>query len=386
VAADLRLEDYVQRKLKRGREYFYFRVVRAGVETRVPLPHPFSAEYRAAYDAAHKTVFGIGLHDLSSPTGIAELVRQHRLSERYKRLPPASKSGRNLALDLMMDRWGQFEAAAIRPVHVQALYDSISDRPATANRRLDDISSVFGWGRTRGFADENPCRKIERVESEGSYEPWPEAELATLIEKGKPEIVKAVLAAVYTSQRRGDVLLRLCDHAIDGGVWYLAQGKTGTEVPVPLHPVVLAILETERAQRRKAAIVDPKRPLLTNSRGTPWTTSGFGASWVKELIRLKLRPATVAGYADGAFQPTFHGLRHTNATMIANAVARNPDLFGGIDRVKSMLGHLSDRMAKHYMRRAQGEHMNAATMLLIPEIGNRPAWIGNHEPDDPLSH
>lgn len=379
MAADLRLEEYVQRKLNRAREYFYFRVVRAGVETRIPLPHPFSAEYRAAYDAAYKTVFGIGQNDLASPTSIAELVRQHRASEKYKRLPPASKSGRNLALDLMMERWGKFEASAIRPIHVQALYDSISERPATANRRLDDISSVFGWGRTRGFADLNPCRKIDRVESDGSYEPWPEAELATLIEKGKPEIVKVVLAAVYTSQRRGDVLLRLYDHVIDGGVWYLAQGKTGTQVPVPLHPVVLAIIETERAMRRKAAIVDPKRPLLTNSRGQPWTPSGFGASWTKELIRLKLRPDTVAEYADGAFQPTFHGLRHTNATMIANAVARNPDLFGGIDRVKSMLGHLSDRMAKHYMRRANVEHMNAATMLLIPEIGNRPAWIGNQD-------
>jgi integrase len=379
VAADLRLEEYVQRKLNRAREYFYFRVVRAGVETRIPLPHPFSAEYRAAYDAAYKTVFGIGQNDLSSPTSIAELVRQHRTSEKYKRLPAASKSGRNLALDLMMERWGKFEASAIRPIHVQALYDSISDRPATANRRLDDISSVFGWGRTRGFADLNPCRKIERVESDGSYEPWPEAELATLIEKGKPEIVKVVLTAVYTSQRRGDVLLRLYDHVIDGGVWYLSQGKTGTQVPVPLHPVVLAIIETERTARRKAAIVDPKRPLLTNSRGQPWTPSGFGASWTKELIRLKLRPTTVAEYAEGAFQPTFHGLRHTNATLIANAVARNPDLFGGIDRVKSMLGHLSDRMAKHYMRRANVEHMNAATMLLIPEIGNRPAWIGNQE-------
>lgn len=386
MAADLRLEEYVQRKLKGAREYFYFRVVRAGVETRIPLPHPFAAEYRAAYDSAYKTVFGIGQNDLASTTGIAELVRQHRTSEKYKRLPAASKSGRNLALDLMMERWGKFEASAIRPIHVQAVYDSLSDRPATANRRLDDISSVFGWGRTRGFADLNPCRKIERIESDGSYEPWPEAELATLIEKGKPEIVKVALAAVYTSQRRGDVLLRLYDHVIDGGVWYLAQGKTKTDVPVPLHPVVLAIIETERALRRKAAIVDPKRPLLTNSRGRPWTPSGFGASWTKELIRLKLRPATVAEYAEGAFQPTFHGLRHTNATMIANAVARNPDLFGGIDRVKSMLGHLSDRMAKHYMRRANVEHMNAATMLLIPEIGNRPAWIGNQEPDESLSH
>ena len=69
--------------------------------------------------------------------------------------------------------------------------------------------------------------------------------------------------------------------------------------------------------------------------------------------------------------------------MIANAVARNPDIFGGIDRAKSMLGHLFERMAKHYTRRTKGESMNAATILLIPEIGNTPAWIGNTEADQP---
>ncbi len=49
------------------------------------------------------------------------------------------------------------------------------------------------------------------------------------------------------------------------------KGKTGTPVPVPLHPVVLAVIDIERAARRKAAIVDPKHPLLTNSRDKPWT-------------------------------------------------------------------------------------------------------------------
>lgn len=377
MAADVRLERYVQRKIRAGREFFYFRVVRAGKETRTPLPHPFSAEYRTAYDAAHRAVFGSAPGAAESPTGVAAMTRQHRESEKYKKLPSASKTLRNLALALMDERWGKFEAAAIRPIHVQALYDSLAARPATANRRLDDISAVFGWGKPRGFVDANPCSRIERVQSEGTYEPWPEEALEKLLSEGKPEIVKVALAAVYTGQRRGDVTQRLTDHSIDGGTWYLQQGKTGNAVPVPLHPVVLAILEIERAARRKAGMVDPRRPLLTNSRGKPWTTSGFGASWRTELIRLGLRPARNDEYEEGAFAPTFHGLRHTNATQIATAVARNAEVFGGIQRVKAMLGHLSEKMARHYARRAEVEHMNTETLLLIPEIGNTPAWIGN---------
>lgn len=379
MAADLTLEKHVQRKLSRGKDFYYFRVVQAGKEQRIPLPHPFATEYRAAYDAAYFQIFGIYPNEFTSQTSVAELCRQYRASKKFTGLSTASQTGCRLSLDLIRTRWGQFEAPDIRPVHVQALYDSLSDRPATANRRLDDISAAFAWGRTRGFCDENPCTRIERVSSDGSYEPWPESALNVLIENGKPAIVRVALVAAYTSQRRGDVLGRLTDSRIDGGVWYLQQGKTKADVPVPLHPVVMAILDIERANRRKAAIIDPKRPLLTNSRGAPWTSSGFAASWRTEIIRLNLRPDTNAEYADDDFRPTFHGLRHTNATLIANTVAKNPDLFGGIDRVKSMLGHMSQKMAAHYARRAEQEHMNAETMLLIPEIGNRPAWIGNRE-------
>ncbi|WP_108482296.1 tyrosine-type recombinase/integrase [Oceaniglobus ichthyenteri] len=377
MAADLTLEQYVQRKRRGAREYFYFRVVRHGVETRLPLPHPFSADYRAAYDAAHVSVFGIAPNEFESPTAITALIRQHKDSARYHNLPRPSRRLRDYALDLMMDRWGAFDATAIRPVHVQALYDSLADRPATANRRLDDISAVFGWGRTRGFADVNPCARIERVQSTESREPWPDDALRTLIDQGQPHILRPALVAAYTGQRRGDVLTQFADAQIDGGVWYLKQSKTKTEVPVPLHPVILAIAETERVARRAAGIVSPRRPLLLNSRGEPWTGSGYGASWRTELIRLGLRPNRNDEYAADQFQPTFHGLRHTSATLIANTVARNPDLFGGIARVKSMLGHLTEAMAEHYSRRAQAEHMNTETMLLLPEIGNTAPQIGN---------
>ncbi|KQI68729.1 hypothetical protein AN189_07480 [Loktanella sp. 3ANDIMAR09] len=377
MAADLTLEAYVQRKKRGAREYFYFRVVRDGKETRLPLPHPFSADYRAAYDAAHRQVFGSAPGDFDSPTGVRALVKAHRASARYERLPKQSKTIREYALTLIDDRWGDFEARDIRPIHVQALYDTLAARPASANRRLDDISAIFGWGIPRGFVDENPCRGVERVQSTDSYEPWPDAALTILMEQGLPHIVRPALVATYTGQRRGDVLKQFCDHQIDGATWYLKQGKTQNEVPVPLHPVVLALAESERAARRAAAVVDPKRPLLTNSKGDVWTDSGYGASWRTELIRLGLRPEKNDDYEDGQFRPTFHGLRHTTATMIANAVARNPDLFGGIGRVKTMLDHLSERMAAHYARRAEVEHMNAETILLLPDIGNTGAKIGN---------
>lgn len=103
--------------------------------------------------------------------------------------------------------------------------------------------------------------------------------------------------------------------------------------------------ERDEARAEGADLRDPRCPLLSISRGNPWTPSGFGASWRTELIRLKLRPARNHEYQEGDFAPTFHGLPHTNATQIANTVAQNPDLLGGIQRVKSKLGHHPEKMA-----------------------------------------
>jgi len=95
--------------------------------------------------------------------------------------------------------------------------------------------------------------------------------------------------------------------------------------------------------------VDPSEPILKNSRGAP-RGSGFGASWKNELVRLNLH----------AVEPrlTFQGRRTTNATLIANAVVKSPEFYGGIERVRSMLGHRSKRMSEHYARHAITEQTN----------------------------
>ncbi|SDE97308.1 hypothetical protein SAMN04488105_110170 [Salipiger thiooxidans] len=212
------------------------------------------------------------------------------------------------------------------------------------------------------------------------YEPWHDGQLELLISKGKRHIVKVALVALYTGQRRADVI-GLCENQIREGVWSNEQGKTGNSVTLPLHPVVLAIIEEERTARRKAQVVAPALPLLTNSRGNPWGP-GFSASWTKELVHIGPRPKSMEEMEEDAFRPTFHRLRTTNATVIANTVARDPDLFGGIQRVQAMLGHLSERMSRPNARRAEVEHMNRETVPLLPHFGKHISEIGRHKADE----
>ncbi|WP_370300991.1 tyrosine-type recombinase/integrase [Pseudooceanicola sp.] len=370
MAADIRLDKHVQAKIARGRTYYYFRAVRQDrTEFRRRLPHPFDDGYRAAYSAAFAEFYGHPPIDFSDPFSFEALINRHRQHRKYKDLSKPSRLLRDLACDLILSEIGQFPPMAIRPIHVQAIYDKLSDRPATANRRLDDMSALFAFGLTRGFVDRNPCQGVERVQGGNSYEPWPLWALERLVTEGQPHIVKPALVAIYTGQRRGDCLTKLCEAQIVDGVWMLRQGKTKNDVPVPLHPIVLAIVEEHRKWMRSQNKIDPTVPVLRTSRNKPWS-GGFGASWAKEMMRLKLH----------AVEPslTFHGLRTTNATLIASAVAKSPDLYGGIERVKAMLGHLSKRMAEHYARHAIAEQINTDSVLLLPDFGKHAGEIGKH--------
>lgn len=364
--AHMSLDKYVQAKKAHGRLYYFFRKVKVIDGKRREfirrLPYPLDDGYRAAYRDAWRECFGVDFDILDIEKSIGQLCRQHTdpACPAFSKLSAASKKCRIRAAGILTGRLGDFLAADIKPIHMQALYDQLAKKPRAANRNFDDISAIFAWGIPRGFVDTNPARTIERITVRSHYEPWPAWALARMVEQGHPHILRVFLLCFYTGQRRADVL-QLCDAEIRGDTWHKRQGKTGNVVPVPLHPVALAILDQERARQRADAILDAHRPLLTNSRGEPWA-SGFGATWARELKRLDLRGVTP--------RLTLHGLRTTNATIVASEIAKRPDLYGSIEHVKSMLGHLSRGMSEHYARRAIQEQSNNESVLLLPHFGN----------------
>ncbi len=374
MAPSIELDDYVQRKVKRGKEYFYFRKVVEQNEFRRPLPHPFADGYKHAYESAWMDCFGVPVEIKSSGTSIADLCcryRQHYLTSKKAGELPYYK---NRALELLKSKWARFETSDIKPIHMQALYDQLCDKPQVANRLFDDISATFQWAIPRGFTEINPAMAVDRIDAGESYEPWPIKAIEVFIAKAQWHLCRAFLVALYTGQRRGDILsMRFRD--IEGDVWNLKQGKSGNRVPVPLHPIVASIVADEWEWGTGQGIIDRSRPVLRNTRNQPWG-KGFGASWRKEMIRLELRPKTLADMPEGEARLTYHGLRTTNATIIASEVAKHPEKFGGIDRVQSLLGHHSKRMSEHYARRAEQEHLNADSVVLIPDFGNRQENLG----------
>jgi integrase len=151
----------------------------------------------------------------------------------------------------------------------------------------------------------NPCEKGGRLYAADRTDSiWGEPEIAALLAVASQEIKLALVLALWTGQRRGD-LLRLPWSSYDGTHVRLRQSKTGRCVTMPAGLPLKALLDgTERWS-----------PLiLMNSYGRPWTSDGFRTSWSRTCAR-----AGVTGL-------TFHDLRGSAVVRLALAEATVPQI------------------------------------------------------------
>lgn len=215
------------------------------------------------------------------------------------------------------------------------------------------LSLLFEWGRERGYVKINPAFRIRSIkrpkDAPRANRPWRGAELQAVLDALPAHMRLPITLMMYCGLDPQDTL-RLPKNAIADGMIDTKRGKTGAGSPLPLpKPVADAI----KAQQPHDAIT-----LCANSRGKPWTVSGFRASW---------RPIRVSLEQSGAVQPglTLKGLRHTVATLLAE--------LGYDDRtIADMLQQKTTAMARHYSRDAdRSRKLSSVTIDLAEELNRR---------------
>ena len=168
----------------------------------------------------------------------------------------------------------------------------------SADYHMTVLALILAWGANRGKIAKNPLEKPGRLWSGSRADSvWLDAELDALRSVASAAVWLPVLIAGDTGQRQGDIL-RLTWSAYDGQVIRLRQGKTGRHVRIPVTLDLKAVLD---ATKREAVTI------CTTTRHTPWTESGFRASFRKACDK-----AQIVGR-------TFHDLRGTAITRLALA-------------------------------------------------------------------
>jgi integrase len=191
-------------------------------------------------------------------------------------------------------------AASSRPGAI-----STRTRRARADFAWTVLARILSFAKDRAIITSNPCERGGRLYVADRIDKiWGEQDIAALIAVASDEIRLALILALWSGQRQGD-LLRLPWSAYESPYIRLRQSKGRRRVAMPAGAPLRALLDS----------TDRRGPLiLTNTRGRPWTSDGFRTSWSKTCDR-----AGISGL-------TFHDLRGTAVVRLAIAGASVPQI------------------------------------------------------------
>jgi integrase len=316
------LPRYVYRVKRRGREYFYYHpgrgTDRAGTPVRLP-DDPRTPEWWSAYRLAA----GIDAPPRRDDTFDA-------LTARYLDAATNGEAGdwskatrrqyaRHMAKACMM--WGPLPVRGITLAAIRDARDAMAATPHEANGFLRSMSAFLSWCVAGGEIDDNPASRVKKLKARGEWEPWSADLLARAPHELPDHIWRVCAVALYTGQREGDVLRMGRTHVRNGEI-RVVQEKTGHEAWIPVHPDLAPLLDVSH----------DATTILVNSRGRPWTSDGFRASF-----------ATAKKAAGWTERATFHGLRK-------NAVIALLDV-GCTTAQVAAITRQSMQMVEHYARR-----------------------------------
>lgn len=319
----------------KGRVYYYHRPTKTRLRG-----EPGSPEFMADYaKLAEPPATG-------APGTFRSLTDLYRQTPEYKALAPRTRSDYRKILDYLDERMGDWPIEDVTPSELVVSRDKIADKRnwRFANYCLAVISRVFSVARLRGKCGANPAigvPKLLRPKGKGANRPWTDLELEAVLAAAPKSLAVAIALGAYTGLRQGDVL-RLPWSAYDGDGIEFVQGKNDQPLSLPVHARVRALL-AETKQRSPV--------IVTGEHGRPYTSDGFRTMFFRLVRKLEAERKVGKGL-------TFHGLRHTVATKLADA--------GADDRtIQAVLGWTTTAMAKRYTKTANQKKRAASGLRLI---------------------
>lgn len=237
---------------------------------------------------------------------------------------------------------GHLQAATFDRRSVMELRDHVAeDRgDGAANTFMIAASSLFSWAVKRGWLVQSPCLRIERLEG-GEYPAWSWQEVEHALPHLREPLRRAVILALYTGQRRGDVC-QMTWAAYNGSKIRVRQEKTRQPMVIPCHPSLSA--ELDRWER-----IAPT--MLTSDNGRPWRPSHISNAMCDALRRIK-------GFPE---HRNMHGLRKLAATLLAEAGCSTHE-------IAAITGHKSLAMIALYTASAEQEKLATAAVLRFPTL------------------
>ena len=275
-------------------------------------------------------------------------------SPKFAGLARKTQADYRVKASVMLADLGDEAVRALSKAHVYSYWEELHrDRGhAMANGILAVLRLTLSYGEMKGWLpmNSNPALKLNIEGVAPRCVVWTPNEVAALVTAADalalPGVGDAVVIALHTGQRQGDVLaLEL--GATENARTVFRQSKTGARVIVPHTPALAERLAGIRARRASGAVVDLAfaRRVVLRADGQPYSASAFGKDW------RRVREAVAATHAEAAGK-LFLDLRDTAVTRLALAgctVAEIRAITGhSMQTIHAVLAHylaLDERMA-----------------------------------------
>lgn len=287
---------------------------------------PGTPDFWAAYN---KIVASRQQHTIGS---LGDIIDDYLASGLFKKTSASHQRALRSYLELIRKAFGTMPLQVIEDRRVRGDFRKWRDKFIATPRKADyawtTLSRLMTFAIDRGHIATNPCTGGGRLyEADRADKIWGSDDLRRFLETASVPLQRALMLALWTGQRQGD-LLKLTWSAYDGQVIRLKQSKGKARVPVPVGAPIKDMLDAMAGERKTSVTI------LTNSKGQPWTSDGFRASWEKAYKK--------AGIVD----LHFHDLRGTAVTRLALAGCTVPE-------IASITGHslktVQEILDRHYL-------------------------------------
>lgn len=331
---------------KTGILYTYHRATGKRILAQTGTP-AFFAEI-AALDTQIKTIQA----EAAKPRTLAALMISYKATDAWGDLAPRTKRDYEKVFGFLKPLHAAPVEAFTTPKIVELRDKWRADRGRRfVNYCLTVLTLLMARAVELGLMSSNTAENVKRMKRDKNAvrlnRPWTEAERHAVWKRtgtDRYSHLRLPLAiGLYLGLREAD-MIRLPPTIVRGRQLALETAKRKVWIDLP----VLPELATAVAASTGDAIT-----ICVNSRGRPWSQDGFRASFFKMLRELE---------KEGLIDPglTFHGLRHTVASLLAERGVSTDD-------IAAVLGQKSSKVAAHYADRAdRSRRASAAIKKLRP--------------------
>lgn len=294
--------------------------------------------------AAPRTLAALWLEYRGDPT---RQSRDECGSPEWRILKPRTKSDYQKVRDWLGDSANKVLVKDVTVQQVVKLRDKAFNQKGRRFSKyvVQVLSMLFGWGRLHGWPAVNPAADIPEIRrptgQRKQNRAWSLDEVKAFAETAPFQLLVPFVLGLFAGMREGDALISTWG-TYNGAMLHWFAGKNGEECFAPVEGHFKIILD--EAKNRRGDCLQ----IAVTSRKTPWTESGFRASFFKHIRKL---------VEAGRMKPgcTFHGLRHTIGAGARNAGESD-------SRVAAAIGDKTTAMAAIYGRDADKSGAQVAVL------------------------